>query len=89
MTNVVCESISSKTMWIIVNQIGKHDFSCGLVVNYLKPWRYNSNFLSYNSKFSIISPCRNRENYFLIKLIEIALTQLLLIANEIVPPCRI
>ena len=36
MSNVVGESISSITMWIIMNQIGKYDFSCGLVVKNLK-----------------------------------------------------
>ena len=35
-TNVVGESIFAITMWIIVNQIGKHDFSCGSLVNNLK-----------------------------------------------------
>ena len=34
--NAVGESISSITMWNIVNQLGKHDFSCGAVVNNLK-----------------------------------------------------
>ena len=28
-TNVVGKSISSISMWNIVNQLGKHDFSCG------------------------------------------------------------
>ena len=28
-TNVVDEIISSISIWIIVNQLGKHDFSCG------------------------------------------------------------
>ena len=36
MTNGVGESISSVTMWNIVSQLGKHDFSCGAVVNNLK-----------------------------------------------------
>ena len=35
-TNTVGESISSVTMWNFVNQLGKHDFSCGAVVNNLK-----------------------------------------------------
>ena len=35
-TNAVGESISTATMWNIVNQLGKHDFSCGEVVNNLK-----------------------------------------------------
>ena len=35
-TNAVGESISSVTMWNIVNQLGKHEFSCGSVVNNLK-----------------------------------------------------
>ena len=35
-TNAVSESISSVTMWNIVNQLGKHDFSCGAVLNKLK-----------------------------------------------------
>ena len=32
----VGESISSITMYNIVNQLGKHNFSCGLIVNNLK-----------------------------------------------------
>ena len=28
-TNLVGESISSISMWNIVNQLGKYDFSCG------------------------------------------------------------
>ena len=34
--NAVGESVSSVTMWNIVNQLGKHEFSCGAVVNDLK-----------------------------------------------------
>ena len=33
MTNAVSQSISSEIMW---NIVGKHDFSCGAVVNNLK-----------------------------------------------------
>ena len=37
MTTVVGESISAIGMWnIIVNQLRKHDFSCGQAVNNLK-----------------------------------------------------
>ena len=36
MTNAADESISSKNTWNIVNQLSKHDFSCGQVVNYCK-----------------------------------------------------
>ena len=36
MTNAIGESISSVTMWNIVNQLGKYEFSCGAVVNNLK-----------------------------------------------------
>ena len=36
MTNTVGESISSVTTLNIVNQLRKHDFSCGAVVNNLK-----------------------------------------------------
>ena len=36
MTNVVDESISSVTMWNIVNQLGKHDYTCRAVVNKFK-----------------------------------------------------
>ena len=36
LTNAVGESISPITMWNIVNQLGKHDFSCVWVVNNLK-----------------------------------------------------
>ena len=35
-TNVVDESISSVTMWNIVNQLGKHDYTCRAVVNKFK-----------------------------------------------------
>ena len=35
-TNVLGESIFSATMWHIVNQLGKHGFSCREVVNNLK-----------------------------------------------------
>ena len=34
-TNVVGKSISSVTMWIIVNHIGKHDLPCRPVLNNL------------------------------------------------------
>ena len=37
--NAVGESISSVTMWNIVNQLGKHKFSCAAVVNNLKDWK--------------------------------------------------
>ena len=36
MTNVIGESISTITIWNIVNELGKHDFSSGFVVNNLK-----------------------------------------------------
>ena len=36
LANAVGERISSITMWDIVNQLGKHDFSCVSVVNNLK-----------------------------------------------------
>ena len=36
MINAVGESVSSVTMWNIVNQLGKHEFSCRAVVNDLK-----------------------------------------------------
>ena len=36
LTNAVGESISPITMWNIMNQLGKHDFSCVWVVNNLK-----------------------------------------------------
>ena len=36
MANAVGESVSSETMWNIVNQLGKHDFSFGALVNTLK-----------------------------------------------------
>ena len=65
-TNAVGKSISSVTMWNTVNQLVKHDLSCGTEVNNLKD-----------------------RKLFLIKWIEIVLTQLLLAAIGIVPPCRI
>ena len=40
MANAVGESVSSETMWNIVNQLGKHDFSYGAVVNDLKDWKH-------------------------------------------------
>ena len=39
--NAVGESISSVTMWNIVNELGKHDFSCGAVVNNLKDGNFS------------------------------------------------
>ena len=30
-TNIVGKSTSLASMWNIVNQLGKHDFSCGLI----------------------------------------------------------
>ena len=35
-TNAAGENISLVTMWNIVYQLGKYDFSCGAVVNNLK-----------------------------------------------------
>ena len=35
-TNAIGQSISSKGIWNIVNQLDKYDFSCGSVVNNLK-----------------------------------------------------
>ena len=35
-TNAIGESISSISMWNVVNQLGKYDFSCGSVVSNLK-----------------------------------------------------
>ena len=52
LTNVVGERISPITMWNIVNQLGKHDFSFVSVVNNFKD-----------------------RNFFLVKWVEIALTQ--------------
>ena len=50
MTNAAGESISLVTMSNIVNQLGKHDFSCGAVVNNLKEETFsnkmNSNLCS-------------------------------------------
>ena len=66
MTNAVGKSISSVTMWNIVSQLGKRDFSCGAVVNNLKD-----------------------RKLFLIKWIEIILSQFLQGATGIVPPWRI
>ena len=51
-TDVVGELSSPITMWNIVNQLGKHNFSCVSVVNNLKD-----------------------RKFFLIKWVEIALTQ--------------
>ena len=65
-TNAVGESTSSVTMWNIVNQLGRHGFSCGAVVNNLAD-----------------------RKLFLIKWIEIVLTQFLLGTTGIVLPNRI
>ena len=54
-------------MWNIVNELGKHDFSCVLIVNNLK----------------------DRKFFFVIKWVEIALTQFLLGVTGIVPSYRI
>ena len=47
-TNAIGESISSITMWNIVNQLGKFDFSCGLVVNHLKERQFFSDQMNKN-----------------------------------------
>ena len=65
MANAVGESVSSETMWNIVNQLGKHDFSYGAVVNNLKDWKH---FLIQRTEIvlsqslqgvtGIVPPCR-------------------------------
>ena len=62
-TNAVGKIISSVTMWNTVNQLVKHDLSCGTEVNNLKD-----------------------RKLFLIKWIEIVLTQFLPGAIGVVPP---
>ena len=47
-TNAVGRSISSVAMWNIVNQLGKHDFSCGAVVNNLKGRKLFSDQMNRN-----------------------------------------
>ena len=44
LTNAAGELISQITMWNMVNQLGKHDFSCVSVVNNVK----DSKFFSSN-----------------------------------------
>ena len=58
MTNVG-ESISSITMYNIVNQLGKNDFSCGLVVNNLKDRNFFFDQMNRN-RFDSISARRDR-----------------------------
>ena len=58
MTNVG-ESISSITMYNIVNQLGKNDFSCGLVVNNLKDRKFFFDQMNRN-RFDSISARRDR-----------------------------
>ena len=40
LTNVVGELTSQITMWNIANKLGKHDFSCVLMVNNLKDSKF-------------------------------------------------
>ena len=56
-TNVVGENISSITMWIIVNQIGKHDFSLESIVNNLKDKNFFSDEINRNSFNPILNRC--------------------------------
>ena len=42
------ESIFSISMWDIMNQLGKQDFSCGLVVNKLKERKFFSDLMNRN-----------------------------------------
>ena len=65
MRNVVGEIISSITMWKIVIQLDKNDFSCGLVVNHLKVIKLFSDQITEIAltKFllgaaGIVPPCR-------------------------------
>ena len=55
----VGESISSITMYNIVNQLGKNDFSCGLVVNNLKGRKFFFDQMNRN-RFDSISARRDR-----------------------------
>ena len=65
--NAVGESVSSETMWNIVNQLGKHDFSCEAVANnledrklFLIQWTeiVLSQFLQ--GATGIVPPCRSK-----------------------------
>lgn len=49
LTNVIGESISSITMYNIVNQLGKHDNCCGSVVNNLKGRKIFTDQINRNS----------------------------------------
>ena len=40
MENAIGESIFAVTMWNIANQLGKHGFSCGAVVNKFKDTKH-------------------------------------------------
>ena len=53
LTNVMGESISSITMYNIVNQLAKHDNCCGSVVNNLKGRKIFTDQINRNS-FGII-----------------------------------
>ena len=57
--NAVGECISSITMWNIVNQLGKHDFSCASMVNNLKDRKLFSHQMCRN-RFDLILTRRGR-----------------------------
>ena len=59
-TNAIGESISSISIWNILNQLGKYDFSGGPVLNYLKERQLSSNQTNRN-RFDLI-PARHDWN---------------------------
>ena len=55
LTNAIDESISSISIWNIMNHLGKYDFSCGSVVNNLKERQIFSDHMNRNRFDSILA----------------------------------
>ena len=55
LTNAIEESISSISIWNILNHLGKYDFSCGWVVNNLKESQIFSDLMNRNRFDSILA----------------------------------
>ena len=56
-TNAKDESISSISIWNIVNQLGKYNFCCGLVVNNVKQRQYFSDQINRNRFDLVFAKC--------------------------------
>ena len=48
LTNAIGDSVSSISIWNIMDKLGKYDFSCGLVVNNLKERQLFSDQMNRN-----------------------------------------